>query len=137
MGEVKTLIISILIFSGLLTGISIFVGDLFNNYNQAPEDLSSLSRMQAMADFQKNISVGIGKSPEGGSNNIFFEAATGIFGVLTTILTLPWMISDLVGNIITMLSVGIIPGWFGTLIFVIISIIVVLKIISLVMKGDI
>ncbi len=137
MGEVRNLIISVLIFSGVITGVSIFVGDLFSNYNVSSDDMSSLSRMQSMASFQKNITSAIGNAPEGGSNNIFLEVATGIFGATTSILTIPFIIGGLVSDMTTAVSGGIIPGWFGTMIVAIISAIIGLKILSLVMKVDI
>jgi len=53
--EIRNMLITLLLFSGIIIGLSTFMGDLAKNYSSNIEDLSKLSSVQRIQEESKNL----------------------------------------------------------------------------------
>lgn len=135
--EIRSFLIMLLLFSGVITGISIFMSDLTADFGQNINDLSILSQAEAIqnktAIFQNESAKITGAS--------WFDAplivikgfitfidliGTTIFGFFTTFTSQVFGVFR-----------GIIPIWFIGIVSTILIIIILFEIISAVIKWRI
>lgn len=148
MAEVRALIISLVLFSAIIIGMTSFYGELTRpeylaayglNSTQIdainPDNLASENVTNLITEKVEGIEDALRSRPTGIST---VDVAWGYINAGLSAVTLPLDAIAYFQNIITdsFQIIGI-PGWFGTIIIVIITIIIVFNVLSAYMKWRI
>ena len=134
--------IAVVLFSMVITGLAVFSSQLFDSYGITYNSTSGLSRLNNISSKVTAMQGQIHTQAEGGSNDIFLEAATGVLGAFGTLFDLPGLTKDILVSADTTLGGdergSYIPSFFITGIAAIVGIIIVLIVVKVIMKaGDI
>lgn len=136
MGELTEFAVLIMVFSAVVIGVGAFQSELFRNYGVTSTTTVTLNRTAEISNITSNMQKTFRTDVEGGSNDLFLEVATGAIGSFKIIMSIPGIIDGMLTDI-SNLTGGFIPGWFVGIISGIILLIVLLKIVSLILKGDV
>ena len=147
MPEIRSLLIGLLLFSGVIVGMSIFYGDLTDDTNLAaygltagqianisPEDLGSMSVANEITQQTKDIEDTF-KQPIG---NTPLDLAYGYINAGLNALTLPLAAVNLFSNMVADISDFLhLPAWVSGVIIGVISLIIIFEILSAYLKWRI
>lgn len=135
-GEITNIIISLLIFGAFLTGMTIFYGDMTNNYNVTATDINGISQSNAFINSSQNIANSVRQNTDESNEN----QALGITGYLAPIQ----LILDSIGNIGSLIHGGIeiiddyVPiAWVEPTLIAIATVIIVFGILGVLLKREI
>lgn len=145
MAEVRALMIGLLLFSGVLVGMSTFYVDLTSSTNLAayglnseqianisPEDLSSRSVADDITQRTKDIEETLKQRPTGLTA---VDVAWGYINAALSAITLPLTAVSLFTNMINDVSIFLnIPSWVGGIVIGVIVIIILFEIVSAYLK---
>ena len=148
MAEVRSLMIALLLFSGVVVGMSIFYGDLTSSTNLAsygltagqianisPEDLGTLGVANEITQQTKDIEDTLKQQPTGITP---VDLAWGYINAGLSAITLPLNAVALFGNMINDVTGFLnLPAWVGGIVLGVISIIIVFEILSAYLKWRI
>lgn len=133
--KLSSLIIGIIVFSGVAVGITSFYGNMLGNYNQTTTNVSYLDKSAAVS---ANITAMESALMEDGVSSISvleipYLIARGAFNAIKVL----FQSMNIIGSIIADLSVLLnLPVWFVSMILIIISVTIVFGIIGAILKKD-
>ena len=137
LGKLSVILISLVVFSGFIIGISDFIGDAANTYNKTNVN-SSLSTFNKMAEIQNKTS-GYQSQLEGGEvsgYSAFTLFLTGAYHALMSLLSLPSLVGSMLGGL-TGAGGIMFPSWGVTVILTVLTIIIIFTIISAAFKHEV
>lgn len=139
MGEVKNILIMLMVFSSIIIAVVSFSGELFDNYGTATtSNLAIINKSVEIQNLTTNLQSQISdKAVQGGILTIFLEVGSGVFTAIQLLFNVPGIVAALMASMTESVTGGLIPGWFGVLVSGIVSLIILFKIVSAVMKHDI
>jgi hypothetical protein len=135
-GEITNLIISVLLIGAFITGITMFYGDVTNNYNVTAQNIDGISQSNTFINTSKNLAATVKENTDESNEN----QALGITGYLAPIQ----LIIDSIGAIGSLIVGGIeiidlyIPiAWVEEYLVAIVTIIIVLGLLGVLLKREI
>ena len=135
MGEIRELMIFMLLFSGIIIGTTIFYSDLFTRYDTpAVKNLASLNKTAQIVAKTQQVSSQINSTNIQPSLSGILGIASGVFGAISLMLDMPNIFGNLIGDVVSISTELFMPRWFADMIMGIVSIIIVFAIISVYMK---
>lgn len=137
LGKLSLILISIVVFSGFIIGISEFIGKAANTYNKTDVN-SSLSTFSKMAEMQ-NKTASYQSELEGGEVSIssaFTYFLTGAYHALMSVLSIPSIIQSILSGL-TGASGLYFPSWGVAVIITTITLIIIFTIISAAFKHEV
>lgn len=136
MGQMKVIIISLLLFSGVVMGMTSFYGDLSSTYGKNP-NMSNLTSLNQTLVIQNDIKQYKGAVEDQSITGDFLDVpltiVTGVYNILKMFLNSINIFGSLIFSINNTLQL---PDWFVGIVISIITIIIVLTIVSAIMKWD-
>ena len=131
--ELRNLLIVLLLFSGIVIGLSNFAGNLAKNYGSSVEDLSKLGPIQRIQEEASNLEQSLRSTQITGTFlDVPLTILSGVYSIFKLILVS--FIDIWAGFIGSISSYLMLPEWFVGIVIAIISIIVIFEIISIVAK---
>ena len=136
LGKLSLILISIVVFSGFIIGISDFIGNAANNYNKT--DNTTLSTFNKMAEIQSKTSA-YKSELEGGEVSGFSAFTlflTGAYHALMSLLSLPSLVHSMLGGL-TGTGGLLFPSWGVDVILTVLTIVIIFTIISAAFKHEV
>lgn len=148
MAELRSFLIGLLLFSGVIMGISVFYTDLTSSANLAsygysaeqianmtPEDLSTKDVTEEINQKVSEIENKLRRRPTGNpSVDASWDYLNAALGALTLPLAAVDLMTTMVADTSNMLGI---PPWFGSLVIGIIVLVVVFELLSAYLKWRI
>ena len=137
----KTIVIMLLMISGVMIGTGIFYADLAGSYGKTATDINGTANNTMIASYQKlseqyqTMQSGQENAPASGLGSTFDlpqALVSAGSSALTTIISIPQNFINLFNVIFSMAGL---PTWFGGLVFGIIFVSVLFGFMSIVLKG--
>lgn len=128
MVEARTFMISLLVFSGVITGMTLFYGELFNNYGYTSQDISSLSASEELVTQAKEIETTVRTSVT--RIPVVDEAIAYISAGLKSLSLIFNTVNVAQNTLIALSDILKLPGWITDIILGIMSILIIFIVIS-------
>lgn len=133
MAELRNLLITLLLFSGIIIGLSTFMGDLANKYNSNIENLAGLSSIQKIQGETQQLEQTLRSSQITGTFlDVPITILSGVYQVFKLILVS--FVEIWSGFMNSIASYLFLPSWFISIVIAIITIIIIFEIISVISK---
>lgn len=134
--EIRNFLIMLLLFSGIIIGLSIFMSDLASKYNQNIEDLRTLNQITNIEEKAKELREAMQTKITGVPLiDIPFVAIKGFVEFIELVASALFGFWDAFINSIA--NYLLLPSWFITLVTTIIVIIIIFEVISAIIKWRI
>lgn len=135
MGEATSIIISLVVISSIIIGITAFAGDIYSNYGIVSDDLSYLNKSAEMNDQVIGIKDAIDATQVTGTwIDVPLTFVAGAFAALKLLLNIP----DIMGTLLTQAGEVIgMPGWVIGMSMAVVIIIILFVILRAILKWDI
>lgn len=133
--KIREIIISLVIFSGIIIGMSNFYIDLSTTYDKSPTDLASFNASSDVHEKTEAMREMV-ESSRGGVIGFVWSGLQIIYNVVLMPLDFIIIISAIVTDLAMTVSIPI-PIWFTGIIVSIVMITIIYEIISILMKKDI
>lgn len=131
--QLRSFLITLLLFSAVIIGVSNFMVDLSNKYSHDVEDLSSLSSVERIQNETKNLEQSLRNTQITGTFlDVPLTVLSGVYSIFKLILVSFIEIWD--GFITNISQYLMLPTWFTSILMVIIVIIIIFEVISAVTK---
>jgi hypothetical protein len=131
--QVRDLLITVLLFSGIIIGLSAFMGDLANKYSSNIEDLSKLSSVQKIQQESKNLEEALRSTQITGTFlDIPITILSGVYSIFK--LMMVSFIEIWSGFLNSIASYLFLPSWFVGILISLIVIFLLFEIISAILK---
>jgi hypothetical protein len=131
--QVRDLLITVLFFSGIIIGLSAFMGDLANKYSSNIEDLSKLSSVQKIQQESKNLEEALRSTQITGTFlDIPITILSGVYSIFK--LMMVSFIEIWSGFLNSIASYLFLPSWFVGILISLIVIFLLFEIISAILK---
>jgi len=131
--QLRDLLLTLLLFSGIIIGLTTFMGDLANKYSNNIQDLSELSSVQKIQEEAKKLEESLRSAQITGTfldiPLTVLSGAYQLFKLIITSFTQIW--SGFINNIASYLFL---PTWFIAIIIASVVIFILFEIISAIMK---
>lgn len=133
MPELRNILITLLLFSGIIIGLSTFMGDLASKYSSNIEDLSKLSSIQRIQTETENLEQSLRSTQITGTFlDIPITVLSGVYQVFKLILvSFVEIWSGFINSIATYLFL---PKWFISIVIGVVIVIIIFEIISVISK---
>ena len=133
MTTLRNMLITLLLFSGMIIGISGFMMDLAKNYGQSVEDLSQLESIERIQSEAKNLEQSLRSTQITGTFlDVPLTVLSGVYSIFKLILVS--FIEIWSGFINSVASYLMLPSWFINILIAIVTVILIFEIISIVSK---
>jgi hypothetical protein len=131
--QIRDLLITILLFSGVVVGISVFMGDLTKKYSSNIEDLSNMSSVQTIQEETKHLEEALRNTQITGTFlDIPITILSGVYSIFKLMMVSFIEIwNDFINSIARYLFL---PSWFIGILISLIIIFLIFEIISAVLK---
>ncbi|MEM5854214.1 MAG: hypothetical protein QXG39_08515 [Candidatus Aenigmatarchaeota archaeon] len=131
--EIRNFLIMLLLFSGIIVGVSIFMSDLASKYNQNIQDLRTMSKITSIEQKSKELREAMQTKITGiPLIDVPFIAIKGFIEFIDLVASALFNFWDAMINSIA--SYLLLPTWFVTMVSVIIIIMVIFEVISAIIK---
>ena len=128
--KLSSIIIGIAIFSGLLSGFTIFFYNLGSAYNVSGiNNLSTLDKARNVSSFANETQRQLESIQKGNGLTTIFTEIGLLWGVLQQMVALPFTLIGLTTDVAISLPF-VLAGWFIIMVSIIITLVVLLKVIS-------
>ncbi|MEM5867544.1 MAG: hypothetical protein QXG39_06460 [Candidatus Aenigmatarchaeota archaeon] len=131
--EIRNFLIMLLLFSGIIVGVSVFISDLASKYNQNIQDLRTMSQITNIEQKSKELREAMQTKITGVPLiDVPFVAIKGFIDFIDLVATSLFVFWDATINSIA--SYLFLPTWFVSIITAIVIIIIMFEIISAIIK---
>ncbi len=138
--NLSSLIMGVIVFSSVITGMALFYADVSSTYGVAntTTDFSELNNTGAIASRVKEIDVKLRSIVENFTITSIFDLATlFVFQIGGLLLGFATVMVDLIFNVPDLFTSIPIPDWFTTMLAVIAVVFIVFQVIKLANRVDI
>jgi hypothetical protein len=133
MAQIRDLLITLLLFSGIIIGISTFMSDLAKKYSTNIEDLSQLSSIQKIEEETANLEQTLRNTQITGTFlDIPITILSGVYSIFK--LMLVSFVEIWTGFLNSIAIYLFLPKWFISIVVGLVVIFIMFEIISAVMK---
>jgi hypothetical protein len=131
--QVRDLLITLLLFSGIIIGLSTFMGDLANKYSSNIEDLSKLSSVQKIQQESKNLEEALRSTQITGTFlDIPITILSGVYSIFKLMMV---SFIEIWGGFLNSIATYLfLPNWFVGILISLIVIFLLFEIISAILK---
>jgi hypothetical protein len=134
--KIRNLLITLLLFSGIIIGLSTFMGDLANKYSTNIEDLSNLSSVQKIQQESKNLEESLRSTQITGTFlDIPITILSGVYSIFK--LMMVSFIEIWNGFLNSISTYLFLPKWFVGILISLVVIFLLFEIISAILKYNV
>jgi len=129
----RNLLITLLLFSGIIVGLSTFMGDLSKKYSSEIQDLSELTYVQRIEEETKNLEESLRTTQITGTFlDVPLTVLSGVYSIFKLIMVS--FVEIWSGFVDSIASYLFLPKWFISIVIGLVVIFIIFEIISAIMK---
>lgn len=138
--KISTLVFSLMFFSAIILGLSIFSVDLASNYGKDAEDLSGMNITRDIIDSAKEARDALSENPFtnipiiGGIIDFFYQGLIAVWSSMNIMIGSVGLMTTLItesGDILYL------PGWFTLILTGIITLVIVMALAAIITKREV
>ena len=135
--KISTLIISLVLFSAIIVGTSMFYGGLLSNYDLDVEDLSTLAVTEEIREMGEEVKDRLTDNPfDDTVLEAFYAAGVSVWESMQIMFGSFSLVQNTITAIITKIPI-LVPSWFGSIAITIVVLIIIFALASAMLKWGI